>query len=199
MPSQRHCERSEAIQKAASKDWIASSQVLLAMTELMFPSTHPVIASATSPGVCSRDLAPSVGGAANSSSENSAPGTGARRSPANDCAHHSRRRRAMPDRTKTAKINPTIGSQNSNSPASTAIAAVNTTTSTSRPRRMPKTPDLPRRISPCRNPTDIQICSWPRRRGPPRRPGGMISGSDRSPFRIPVLSRLRCSSMLCHR
>src|ERR1700712_3554166 len=28
----RHCERSEAIQNAASEDWIASSQRLLAMT-----------------------------------------------------------------------------------------------------------------------------------------------------------------------
>jgi hypothetical protein len=28
----RHCERSEAIQNGAAKDWIASSQGLLAMT-----------------------------------------------------------------------------------------------------------------------------------------------------------------------
>jgi hypothetical protein len=28
----RHCERSEAIQSRARKDWIASSQELLAMT-----------------------------------------------------------------------------------------------------------------------------------------------------------------------
>jgi len=33
--SLRHCERSEAIQKATSKDWIASSQELLAMTASM--------------------------------------------------------------------------------------------------------------------------------------------------------------------
>jgi hypothetical protein len=30
--SKRHCERSEAIHRAASKVWIASSQALLAMT-----------------------------------------------------------------------------------------------------------------------------------------------------------------------
>jgi hypothetical protein len=30
--NRRHCERSEAIQSATKKDWIASSQELLAMT-----------------------------------------------------------------------------------------------------------------------------------------------------------------------
>src|ERR1700754_1445610 len=57
----RHCERSEAIQRAARADWIASSQVLLAMTAEAFlvgtarrcafahptNSTHHFSASAT--------------------------------------------------------------------------------------------------------------------------------------------------------
>jgi hypothetical protein len=44
--SQRHCERSEAIQKAAKKDWISSSQGLLAMTWRVFRQPLHVIASA---------------------------------------------------------------------------------------------------------------------------------------------------------
>ena len=40
-PSPRHCERSEAIQEPRSKDWIASSQELLAMTGLRFSPASP--------------------------------------------------------------------------------------------------------------------------------------------------------------
>jgi hypothetical protein len=36
-PNSRHCERSEAIQKARNKNWIASSLALLAMTGIQQP------------------------------------------------------------------------------------------------------------------------------------------------------------------